>query len=101
MRLSNLFFLLSRFLLPPAIITTLLLYLYPGLFDCNFPQARPAEAACHIPGQQKDGVPAEIAPFRLLAFGDPQLEGDTSLPDPNAAVFPSLRRLKRRVNEGF
>ena len=33
------------------------------------------------------------APFRLLALGDPQLEGDTSLPDPDEPIFPSLQGL--------
>ncbi|MCJ1483722.1 hypothetical protein MMC06_003890, partial [Schaereria dolodes] len=31
-----------------------------------------------------------IAPFKLLALGDPQLEGDTSLLDPEDGYFPSL-----------
>lgn len=31
-----------------------------------------------------------IAPFRLLSLGDPQLEGDSKLPDPHAPIFPSL-----------
>ncbi|KAI4178041.1 MAG: hypothetical protein LQ348_005717 [Seirophora lacunosa] len=34
-----------------------------------------------------------LAPFRLLALGDPQLEGDSSLPDPNDGLFPSLQDL--------
>jgi len=36
---------------------------------------------------------SRIAPFRLLVFGDPQLEGDTSLPDPSNLTFPSLQTL--------
>ena len=100
MRISGLFFTLFRFLLPPAIIGALYLYLYPIILDCSFPEAKNAQAACAVPGKQKDAVPAEIAPFRLLAIGDPQLEGDTSLPDPNAPLFPSLKELGRRVNNG-
>ena len=100
MRISSLFFVLFRFLLTPAIVGTLYLYLYPPLVNCSFPEAKHAEAGCAIPGQQKDAVPAEIAPFRLLALGDPQLEGDTSLPDPNAPLFPSLVNLRRKVGDG-
>ncbi|KAL9026183.1 MAG: hypothetical protein Q9196_005112 [Gyalolechia fulgens] len=33
------------------------------------------------------------APFRLLALGDPQLEGDSSLPNPRHALFSSLQNL--------
>ncbi|KAL8769562.1 MAG: hypothetical protein Q9209_004493 [Squamulea sp. 1 TL-2023] len=36
---------------------------------------------------------ASPASFRLLAFGDPQLEGDSSLPDLKDALFPSLQTL--------
>jgi hypothetical protein len=101
MRLSDLSFTLFRFLLPPALIVTLLLYFYAPLFDCSFPYAKQAEAGCSIPGQQKDAVPAVVAPFRLLAFGDPQLEGDTSLPSADAPWFPSLRQLGSRGVGGW
>ncbi|KAL8948124.1 MAG: hypothetical protein Q9222_005661 [Ikaeria aurantiellina] len=39
------------------------------------------------------GVPdsGHAAPFRLLAYGDPQLEGDTSIPNPNDPLLPSLQ----------
>ena len=99
MRVSDLLLTLSRFLLPPAIICTLLLYFYAPLLDCAFPLAKPAVAGCSIPGQQRDAIPAETAPFRLLALADPQLEGDTSLPDPNASSFPSIWEVRRRVRE--
>ena len=99
MRLSDLLFTLSRFLLPPALICTLLLYFYAPFLDCTFPLAKPAVAGCSIPGQQRDAIPAETAPFRLLALADPQLEGDTSLPDPNAPKFPGISELGRRVRE--
>ena len=101
MRLSDLSFTLFRFFLPPALIVTLLLYFYAPLFDCSFPLAKPGEAGCMIPGQQRDAVPGEVAPFRLLAFGDPQLEGDTSLPNQNALWFPSLRELRGRGVSGL
>ena len=100
MRVSSPFFALFRFLLPPAIIVTACLYLYPPFLDCSFPPAKPGEAGCAVPGKQKDAIPAEIAPFRLLTFGDPQLEGDTSLPDLNALTFPSLQKLGSRLKDG-
>ncbi|OAL04691.1 hypothetical protein IQ06DRAFT_290731 [Phaeosphaeriaceae sp. SRC1lsM3a] len=70
MQLSRLLSLLSLGLLPIALLSTTWLYLYPIFHGCHFP--------------------APNAPFRLLALGDPQLEGDSSLPNPNAPVFPSL-----------
>lgn len=100
MRPSTLFFALFRFLLPPALIFTAYLYLYPAAHGCSFPDAKPSEAACLVPGQQKAYKPSEVAPFRLLALGDPQLEGDTSLPDPDAPLFPSLRGSGERLREG-
>ncbi|CAD0111169.1 unnamed protein product [Aureobasidium uvarum] len=68
-------------LIVPAVLSTLWLYLYPVAQDCRFPCPK------------HNGV----APFRLLALGDPQLEGDTSLPDPNAPLFPGLIGLRHRL----
>jgi hypothetical protein len=43
-------------------------------------------------------VPSKpLAPFRLLALGDPQLEGDTSVPTDYLGVFPHLKSLFRHV----
>jgi hypothetical protein len=81
MRLSSFFFTIAWLLAPVALISTTWLYLYPVFHGCAFPTP-PA----HIDTQGKSK-----APFRLLALGDPQLEGDSSLPDPNAPLFPSLR----------
>ncbi|KAH7406693.1 hypothetical protein DE146DRAFT_648136 [Phaeosphaeria sp. MPI-PUGE-AT-0046c] len=69
-RLRSFLSLLCLVLLPIALLSTTWLFLYPVLHGCHFP--------------------APHAPFRLLALGDPQLEGDSSLPDPNAPIFPSL-----------
>jgi hypothetical protein len=98
MHLSDLSFSLFRFLIPPAIILNLGLYLYAPLLDCSFPEAKRGEPACFIPGQERDAIPTEIAPFRLLAFGDPQLEGDTSLPTGHS--FASLEELGRKLRDG-
>ncbi|EME83137.1 uncharacterized protein MYCFIDRAFT_174611 [Pseudocercospora fijiensis CIRAD86] len=100
MRTSHLFLALSRSFLPPAILATLYIYFYPFFHQCSFPEARHAEAACYFADADhaKAAVPGELAPFRLLVFGDPQLEGDTSLPEHgHAELFPSLRRLWSRV----
>lgn len=97
MRLSVVLFSVFQFLIPPAVIVTTLLYLYPIFFGCDFPPPSKPQPACYLDrGDQQNHAQAatpEVAPFRLLVFGDPQLEGDTSLPDPNAPIFPSLRRL--------
>jgi len=68
---------------PVAFIGTIWLYLYP-LFDtaCSFPE--PVNAT---------------APFRLLALGDPQLEGDSSLPKTDAPIFRSLGSLTEHLQE--
>ncbi|KAF1351169.1 hypothetical protein BDV97DRAFT_294234 [Delphinella strobiligena] len=108
MRASTFLLAVFRFLLPPAILATLLLYLYPAVQSCAFPAPTlhnatsplcypnntlpvPANLSCPI-------QPPAIAPFRLLALGDPQLEGDSSLPSPNAKAFPSLHKLPHRLN---
>ncbi|KXS95776.1 hypothetical protein AC578_1732 [Pseudocercospora eumusae] len=94
MRSSDLCLTLFRFFLPPVIIGTLYIYFYPFFQQCRFPEARHARAACYLGDDAKAAVPRELAPFRLLVFGDPQLEGDTSLPEHgHAEFFPSLRRL--------
>jgi hypothetical protein len=77
MQLSRLFLITALLATPLALVGTTWLFLYP-FFDsaCNFPES-----------------PHGVAPFRLLALGDPQLEGDSSLPKPGAPIFPSLQYL--------
>ena len=58
-----------------CILSTLYLYHYPYFHRCAVP--------LKVKGE-------ELAPFRLLVFADPQLEGDTSLPSPSEPYFPSL-----------
>ncbi|KAG9575821.1 hypothetical protein KCU77_g14215, partial [Aureobasidium melanogenum] len=81
MRLSGVVRCAFLALIIPAILSTIWLYLYPAFQNCHFPTP------------QQHG----IAPFRLLALGDPQLEGDTSLPDPDAPLFPGLVGLRNRL----
>ena len=82
-------------LIYPAVITTVLLYLYPLFTGCEFPPAHKPQAHCYLNSSANPPTrPDTFAPFRLLAFGDPQLEGDTSLPDySDRSYFPSLERL--------
>ncbi|RMY60231.1 hypothetical protein D0863_11669 [Hortaea werneckii] len=81
MRNSSVLLTLFRFLLPPALIGTVYLYLYPLFQQCSFPPAQAAEAACYAGDASHAGSPSSPAPFRLLSLADPQLEGDTSLPE--------------------
>lgn len=99
MRISGLCFNLFGFFLPPAVIATVCLYFYAALFDCTFPPVQSRSAGCSISGSEQDATARELAPFRLLALGDPQIEGDTSLPDPDAPAFPSFERLANHVNQ--
>lgn len=60
-----------------SVPSTLYLYTYPAVHRCAFPPQHRTHS---------------LAPFRLLALGDPQLEGDSSLPD--HALFSSLVSLR-------
>ncbi|PSN65300.1 hypothetical protein BS50DRAFT_55043 [Corynespora cassiicola Philippines] len=79
MQFSRFIFYVALLLAPVAFVGTTWLYLYPVLHGCGFPQ--PPRGSVR-------------APFRLLALGDPQLEGDSSLPDPTRPSFPSLKYFK-------
>lgn len=76
-----------------ANLLTSYLYLYPIAKGCAFP----APPAYLEHGQL---VPSQPAPFRLLALGDPQLEGSTSLLSAEYKYFPSLRRLFHDLQAG-
>ncbi|KAI4178287.1 MAG: hypothetical protein L6R41_008454 [Letrouitia leprolyta] len=69
-------------LVPLSIVSTIYLYFYPAFHGCGFP----------LQGNSP-------APFRLLALGDPQLEGDSSLPNPRDASFPSIQNLWQNLAE--
>lgn len=103
-----------------SLFLTVYLYSYPAFLSCAFPLPRPSTsgsrnggsgwvsafletAKLHLPFTDptatipdRDGSghikPLRIAPFRLLALGDPQLEGDTSIPNYYAeSSFPHLK----------
>ncbi|KAI9771778.1 MAG: hypothetical protein M1835_006347 [Candelina submexicana] len=65
-----------------SVASTTYLYLYPAFHGCAFPpkQSSPASSSPSQPS---------LAPFRLLALGDPQLEGDSSLSRDEDATFPA------------
>ncbi len=116
---------LTRFLLsilfPLAILSTIYLYLYP-LFQtsCAFPVPSTGSAGAPAatadaqhwwpftsppaPASGSDDKPNQPprhlhqrAPFRLLVLADPQLEGDSSLPDPEDSFLRRLTRHGERV----
>ena len=103
-----------RVLLPLAVAFTAYLYLYPVFSGCAFPLStlpvRPSDDATGAGATrclaEPDSAAAfretlsqhllssasspRIAPFRLLALGDPQLEGDTSIRNYGREPFPHL-----------
>lgn len=73
------------FLLLASVFSTLYLYLYPLFQACAFPPPTFSGKNGFVGTTQRDkstqaGPLLGRAPFRLLALGDPQLEGDSSLP---------------------
>ncbi len=106
---------LTRFfviiLFPTAALCTLYLYLYPIFHHgCAFPVTTGSGAAAaqldafsqHWPfnalgSRAKQQPPHRRAPFRLLVLADPQLEGDSSLPDPEDGFLRRLARHGERV----
>ncbi|KAI6784594.1 uncharacterized protein J7T54_006639 [Emericellopsis cladophorae] len=91
--------------LPLALACSIWLYLYPVFKGCAFPIAsRDAIEAfqetkkLHWPYAEPDNeLPTALAPFRLLALGDPQLEGDTSIPIKTFGFLPHLKKIAKNV----
>ena len=112
-----------RIFLPISLALTIYLYLFPFFGKCAFPlppvqHNAPADTGYHafletvklhlslppVPVDESDptSTPAvtpsrPLAPFRLLALGDPQLEGDTSIPTEYLGVFPHAKNLFRHL----
>ncbi|KAG6009848.1 hypothetical protein E4U43_008661 [Claviceps pusilla] len=93
---------------PVAVACSVYLYLYPFFGRCAFPvpsrdvnEAFELTKKLHWPFKDQDPrfavLPTRQAPFRLLAFGDPQLEGDTSIPTAYLGVFPHVKTVFRRL----
>ncbi|PBP18805.1 hypothetical protein BUE80_DR010464 [Diplocarpon rosae] len=84
-------------LVPLCSVFSVYLYSYPAFHLCAFPSPEQNSRAeyintlrHHTPWISRDAT--RVAPFRLLALGDPQLEGDSSIPDAEAASFPHLSK---------
>ncbi|CZS98855.1 related to cell division control protein/predicted DNA repair exonuclease [Rhynchosporium agropyri] len=89
-------------IIPPCSILTTYLYLYPVFHLCAFPspEHNPRSEYIntlrhHAPYSSQNG--SKVAPFRLLALGDPQLEGDSSIEYVDAASFPHLTKFWKDV----
>lgn len=83
--------------LPISLILTAYLYLYPAFHLCAFPSPEENTASeyihtlrKHTPFDLADG--RNVAPFRLLALGDPQLEGESSIRDVESTTFPNFHK---------
>ena len=104
---SQSMFFLHRVLLVLIIASTLsttYLYFYPFFHCCTFP-FRDVPSNLSSPflksftlSLARIASPDEVkAPFRLLVFGDPQLEGDTSIPKVEDGYFATIRDLKHSL----
>ena len=87
-----------------SILSTTYLYSYPFFHGCAFPirdvpsnQSSPFLKS-FTPLLARIASADEVkAPFRLLVFGDPQLEGDTSIPKVEDGYLATIRDLKHRL----
>ncbi|XXH06145.1 hypothetical protein Hte_012591 [Hypoxylon texense] len=95
-----------RILIPLSVASTFYLYLYPVFFGCAFPlpqsldQTEPNTAAAYQDTWRQHFVPSSshAAPFRLLALGDPQLEGNTAIRNYNREPFLHLTWALRHLS---
>lgn len=102
---------LTRIIVSAAILSTTYLYLYPVWFGCAFPSTTAStyhgfkQTVARHAGYPPAPNNTDVAPFRLLVLADPQLEGDSSLPDPEDAFLPRLSahglRLRRTPLNGW
>lgn len=106
-----------------SILSTTYLYTYPFWQACAFPR-QPASPYREQPplgiwtrfkeglglfstsattpsSSSSSSLLVDDAHFRLLVFGDPQLEGDSSLPSSGDGYFPSLRSLRSVTRAPF
>lgn len=99
-----------RLLAPASVILTVYLYFYPVFLACGFPlPASPTKprhglasfvetVKLHTAPPSSPSSRLRVAPFRLLALGDPQLEGDTSIPNAHQEhSFPHLHSFYDRL----
>ncbi|KAF5710468.1 cell division control DNA repair exonuclease [Fusarium globosum] len=91
-------------LVPLSIAFTIYLYIFPIVQGCAFPvESRNSQEAYdltkkfHWPSKPTADDHAKLAPFRLLALGDPQLEGDTSIITNYLGTFPHVQSVVKHV----
>jgi hypothetical protein len=94
---------LATLLVPLSIALTLYLYLYPFAHRCAFPSP-PTESQTWLQNCAFEDETlkefykrSDLAPFRLLALGDPQLEGDTSLKFDVEKKFPGFKHFQQEL----
>jgi hypothetical protein len=82
---------------PLSLLLSTYLYLYPVFHLCAFPSPEQdarseflSTVRQHTPFSTHNGK--TIAPFRLLALGDPQLEGESSIRDIDSINLPNLKK---------
>lgn len=96
---------LTSILVSLAFLSTTYLYLYPVWFGCAFPSTTTSrfhgfrQTVTRHAGYLPNPNDTTIAPFRLLVLADPQLEGDSSLPDPEDALLARLNAHRLRLQE--
>jgi hypothetical protein len=98
--------LLVIILFPLAFLCTTYLYLYPLFHGCAFPVSNASRTTAvrtafaqhwHFITLSDNEYRPESAPFRLLVLADPQLEGDSSLPNPEDGFLSRLDRHRENV----
>ncbi|KUJ24675.1 uncharacterized protein LY89DRAFT_776742 [Mollisia scopiformis] len=84
-------------LVPLSLILSSYLYLYPVFHLCAFPSPNQDAKSSyfntilqHTPFSSEDSK--SVAQFRLLALGDPQLEGDSSIDFVESTTFPHFSK---------
>ena len=81
-----------------SLLSTIYLYFYPAFHACAFPPEVATDSSYWATFKHAAGFSAPYgqidAPFRLLALGDPQLEGDSSLLNTTNGYFPSITTLR-------
>ncbi|KAH8774027.1 hypothetical protein BGZ57DRAFT_1016563 [Hyaloscypha finlandica] len=86
-------------LVPLSFLLSSYLYLYPVFHLCAFPAPEDPPKSAFLNTLRQHTLfsqnSSKIAPFRLLTLGDPQLEGDSSIPDAEAATFPNFSKFRR------
>lgn len=103
------FYRLIFFLVSLSLFSTIYLYRYPVFHGCAFlsPGASPSSSFLRTVEQhivRRSDPNSVTAPFRLLVFGDPQLEGDSSLEEiqwsssPLEWLRPSIQSLRKRLD---